>query len=82
MSDQKANSNETPSFEKALEALQASVRKLESGDLPLEQALKQFEEGVKLARSCQEYLSQAEKKVEILTRVTPEGTPQTEPFKE
>ena len=68
------------SFEKALETLQQTVRRLESGDLSLEQALKSFEEGVLLAKQCQEYLAQAEKRVEILTRTEPEA--QLEPFKE
>lgn len=70
------------SFEKSLETLQQTVKKLESGELTLEQALKSFEEGVRLARGCQEYLSAADKKVEILTRISAQGTPETEPFKE
>ena len=70
------------SFEMALETLQHTVKKLESGEFTLEQALKNFEDGVRLARNCQEYLSAAEKKVEILTRISAEGKPETEPFKE
>ncbi len=57
-----------PSFEVALDQLQSSVKKLESGELSLEDALKQFEEGVKLTRICQEYLGAAEQKIEILTK--------------
>ena len=67
-------------FEKSLETLQATVKKLESGELTLEQALKSFEEGVRLARQCQEYLGEAEKRVEVLTQANPE--PKLEPFKE
>ena len=70
------------SFEKALENLQLTVKKLESGDLTLEQALKSFEEGVRLARNCQDYLSVAERKVEVLTRISSGSGPETEPFKE
>jgi len=46
--------------------------------LPLEEALKQFERGVQLARSCESSLKQAEQKVEILLQKTPEAAP--EPF--
>ncbi|MCM0604780.1 MAG: exodeoxyribonuclease VII small subunit [Xanthomonadaceae bacterium] len=56
------------SFEQAIEQLQNIVKKLESGDVSLEDSLKQFEEGVKLSRFCQTYLSQAEKKIEVLVQ--------------
>ena len=46
-------------FEKALEELEGIVEDLESGDLSLENSLKSFEKGVKLARQCQEQLSKA-----------------------
>jgi exodeoxyribonuclease VII small subunit len=55
-----------PDFEQALAELEAVVERLEHGDLPLEQALTQFERGMALARSCQDALKQAEQKVEIL----------------
>lgn len=58
-----------PTFEGALEQLQQIVRKLEGGELSLEQALQFFEEGVKLTRLCQDQLSAAEKRIEVLTRV-------------
>jgi exodeoxyribonuclease VII small subunit len=45
-------------FEKALEELESIVEDLESGDLSLENSLKSFEKGIKLARQCQEKLSQ------------------------
>ena len=68
-------------FEKALEQLQAVVKKLEGGDIPLEEALKAFEDGVQLSRACQERLSEAEKKVEILTQSGSEpGDVQLKPF--
>ncbi len=53
-------------LEKALASLEEIVDELESGDLPLEKAMKKFEEGVKLTRSCQAALKDAEQKVEIL----------------
>lgn len=55
-------------FEKALERLEKIVEDLESGNMPLEDALKKYEEGVKLSRLCTQKLSQAESKIEILTR--------------
>lgn len=70
--------SKTLDFEQALAELETVVEKLEHGELPLEDALRQFERGVELARSCQTSLKQAEQKVEILLRKTPEAAP--EPF--
>jgi exodeoxyribonuclease VII small subunit len=53
-------------FEAGLAALEKIVRQLERGDLPLEESLKLFEEGVRLSRECQERLSQAERRIEVL----------------
>ena len=53
-------------LEKALSDLEELVEELESGDLPLEKALKKFEEGIKLTRGCQAALKEAEQKVEVL----------------
>jgi exodeoxyribonuclease VII small subunit len=53
-------------LEKSLADLEDLVEELESGDLPLEKALKKFEEGIKLTRGCQAALKEAEQKVEIL----------------
>ena len=55
-------------FEEALQKLEAIVAKMEEGDLPLEEALKAFEEGVKLAKFCTGKLDEAERKVEKLIR--------------
>ena len=55
-------------LEKALSDLEELVEELESGDLPLEQAMKKFEEGIKLTRGCQSALKEAEQKVEILLK--------------
>ncbi|TNE85073.1 MAG: exodeoxyribonuclease VII small subunit [Deltaproteobacteria bacterium] len=55
-------------FEASLSALEERVRKLESAEIPLEEALSLFEEGVELARSCHEQLEAAEQRVAALTR--------------
>lgn len=57
-----------PNFETALAALEKIVRDLETGDLPLEESLKLFEDGVRLSRECQERLNQAERRIEVLLR--------------
>jgi len=59
-------------FEEALHALEERVRKLEGGDVPLEQSLQLFEQGVELARTCHEQLEAAEQRVASLVR-GPEG---------
>lgn len=66
-------------FEKAMEKLEKIVDDLETGNIALEDALKKYEEGVKLSRLCRERLSQAEKKIEVLTR-TLDGGFKKEPF--
>ncbi|WGL16114.1 exodeoxyribonuclease VII small subunit [Microbulbifer bruguierae] len=53
-------------FESALEELEQLVERLESGDLPLDEALADFERGVKLTRECQQKLASAEQKVKVL----------------
>ena len=68
-------SNDLSGLEKSLEELEALVVRLESGDLPLEQALKEFERGVKLTRQCQAALTEAEQKVEILLKKTATAEP-------
>ncbi|MDE0786927.1 MAG: exodeoxyribonuclease VII small subunit [Porticoccaceae bacterium] len=55
-------------FEQQLENLEALVASLESGDLSLEDSMKSFEQGIKVARECQKALKDAEQKVEVLTR--------------
>ena len=57
-----------PDFEYCLARLEEIVGKLESANLPLDDAMKLFEEGVQLSRDCQKYLEQAEGKVEILLK--------------
>jgi exodeoxyribonuclease VII small subunit len=55
-------------FETALARLEEIVRDIEQGDLPLEQSLKLFEEGIKLSRLCNTRLEEAERKVEVLLK--------------
>ena len=55
-------------LEKALKDLETIVEDLESGDLPLDKAMKRFEDGIKLTRNCQTALKDAEQKVEILLK--------------
>jgi exodeoxyribonuclease VII small subunit len=55
-------------LEKSLAELEELVEELESGDLPLEKAMKKFEAGIKLTRGCQTALKEAEQKVEILLK--------------
>ena len=57
-------------LEKSLADLETLVEELESGDLPLDKAMKKFEEGIKLTRGCQTALKEAEQKVEILLKST------------
>ncbi|MEW6362486.1 MAG: exodeoxyribonuclease VII small subunit [Acidobacteriota bacterium] len=56
------------SFETSLNELEKIVKQLESGDLPLEESLKLFETGVKLARECRQRLANAERKIEVLLK--------------
>jgi len=56
------------SFEEALAKLEQITKKLEEGDLPLEDSLKYFDEGVKLAELCNSKLNEAQKKIEILLK--------------
>lgn len=59
---------ETQTFDASLRELEKIVKKLEEGDLSLEESLKLFENGVKLSRQCREKLDRAEKRIEILLK--------------
>ena len=72
---------ETPdavNFEQTLAELEGLIERLESGSLPLDEALKTFERGVELTRGCQAALKNAQQKVEILLQR--EGAVSVEPF--
>ncbi|HTB72391.1 MAG TPA: exodeoxyribonuclease VII small subunit [Polyangiaceae bacterium] len=71
---------ETPSFEGAIKRLTEIVQVLERGELPLEESLRLFEEGVRLSRLSQQKLDTAEKRVEQLLAVDEQGRPRTAPF--
>ena len=68
-------------FETALRKLEGIVENLENGELSLEDALKQYEEGVKMADFCTKRLTEAEKKVEVLMKMNP-GKFKTVPYEE
>ena len=68
-----------PRFEEALSGLEKIVQRLEGGDLPLDDALRLFEEGVRLSRFCSTKLDEAEKRIEILMKGA-DGEWQAEPF--
>ncbi len=65
-------------FEDALGKLEEILKKMEAGDMTLEESLKAFEEGIKLARFCAAKLDDAERRVDILLKQ--EGELATEPF--
>ena len=67
-----------PKFEESLQRLEKIVDQLEKGNVPLEQALKLFEEGMQLSTSCRKELEEAEGKVEILLKQN--GKLQAEPY--
>jgi exodeoxyribonuclease VII small subunit len=68
------------SFEDAVKRLSEIVQKLERGDLPLEESLLLFEEGVRLSRASQDKLDSAQKRVEELLGFDRDGRPRTTPF--
>ena len=53
-------------FEDALEKLEDIVRKMEAGDMPLEESMKSFEEGIRLIRFCSAKLEETQRRVEML----------------
>lgn len=60
--------SETKSFEASLTTLEKAVERLESGELSLEESLRCFEEGVKMATLCQKHLNEVETRVELLLK--------------
>jgi exodeoxyribonuclease VII small subunit len=55
-------------FEQSMKQLERIVQELEDGDLPLEKAIKKFEEGIKLTKLCSEKLDETEKKISVLLK--------------
>jgi exodeoxyribonuclease VII small subunit len=74
-----AEKDAKPDFERSMARLEQVVKKLESPDLPLDEAMKLFEEGVTLARDCQKQLEEAESRIEILLKKA-DGKLAAEPF--
>ena len=68
-------------FETSLNELERIVKQLEDGDMPLEESLKLFENGVRLSRECRERLNNAERRIEVLMRET-DGSINLEPVSE
>jgi exodeoxyribonuclease VII small subunit len=58
----------TKTFEASLNELERIVKQLEDGDMPLEESLKLFEDGVRLSRECRERLTNAERRIEVLIK--------------
>jgi len=80
MASPKDNAPESVSFEQSMERLSVIVKKLEGGELPLEQSLQLFEEGVRLSRMAQQRLDSAQQRIERLLTVDSQGRPRTAPF--
>ena len=63
-----AGKGKEPSFEEALKGLEAVVERLESGEPPLEESIRLFEEGMRLSDACRKRLDEADRKIELLLR--------------
>ena len=68
MSTQLKKAPSAANFEQAMKRLEEIVEQMESGDLPLEDVIVRYEEGMKLVKVCQERLASAEQRIEIITR--------------
>ena len=66
-------------FEQSLKDLEKIVQQLESGDLPLEEAVKKFEEGIQLSKFCSQKLDETERKITILLKNS-QGNFSEQPF--
>jgi exodeoxyribonuclease VII small subunit len=74
-----ANAKETKTFDQDMAELETIVTRLESGELPLEEALAAFETGIGLVRTLNQRLSEAEARVELLTKDS-QGAPRLQPL--
>ena len=66
-------------FEKSFQQLESIVKRLEGEELPLDESLQLFEEGIRLSRFCHQRLEEVEKKIELIL-ADAKGQPRTEPF--
>ncbi len=71
-----------PSFEQSLAELETIVHQLEDGPLGLEESLARYEQGVKLLRRCHALLTQAQRRIELLSGVDAQGNPVTRPIED
>jgi exodeoxyribonuclease VII small subunit len=77
-----SNGLESCSFEQSLAQLETIVHDLEEGQIGLAEALARYEQGVGHLKRCYQLLGEAERKIELLTNLAPDGTAITEPFAE
>ena len=75
------NKSEQPTFEESIKRLEEIVAKLEEGQVPLDESLKLFEEGVGLSRQCNARLEEIERRIEILVKGE-DGELEARPFEE
>ena len=68
-------------FEKAFQHLEKIVQRLEGEEMPLDESLQLFEEGIRLSRFCHQRLEEVEKKIELIL-ADAKGQPVTEPFED
>lgn len=71
----------TNDFEKSFQQLESIVKRLESEELPLDDSLQLFEEGIRLSRFCNQKLEEVEKKIELIL-ADAKGQPRVEPFED
>jgi len=74
--------DQRPSFEQSLAELERIVRRLESGELGLEESLAQYEKGVQLIRQCHQLLAEAERRIQVVAGSDVDGQPILQPFRE
>lgn len=74
-----ATTKRSNEFEKAFQQLETIVQRLEKEELPLDESLRLFEEGISLSRFCHQRLEEVEKKIEMIL-ADAKGQPRTEPF--
>ena len=67
-------------FEQSIQQLEQIVQEMEDGDMPLEKAMKKFEEGIKLSNDCMDQLDETEKKITLLIKENERGSTKEEPF--
>jgi exodeoxyribonuclease VII small subunit len=68
MSSKSKPSDAKPNFESAMDRLESIVQQMESGKLALEELIVRYEEGMSLVKTCQERLTSAEQKIDIIAR--------------